>query len=117
MTTADFDIKQQELEKCVLFILDGRIDGNTAPAFELAVRRAQDNGHHKLVLNMAGVSYISSSGLRIIISSSKEARKHRGGDLRLAGLSERIADVMDLAGLTPLFQIYATEREAIESFA
>ena len=117
MTATDFDIKQQELENCVLFILTGRIDGNTAPAFELAIRKAQDKGHYKLVLNLAAVSYMSSAGLRILISSSKEAKKHRGGEVRLADVNERIADVLDLSGLTPLFKIYDTESEAVESFA
>jgi len=117
MTPTDFEVKQQELENCDLLILNGRVDGNTAPTFELAIRKAQDKGHFKLVLNMAAVSYMSSAGLRILISSSREARKHRGGDVRLAAVSERIAEVLDLAGLTPLFQIYDTESEAIASFA
>ena len=117
MTAANLDVKQQELENCDLIILSGRVDGNTAPAFELAVRNAQDKGHHKLVLNLAEVSYMSSAGLRILISSSKEAKKHRGGGVRLAEISERIADVLDLAGLTPLFKIYDSESEAIASFA
>ncbi len=117
MTATDFEIKQQDLENCVLFILTGRIDGNSAPSFELAIRKAQDKGNYKLVLNMAEVNYMSSAGLRILISSSREARKHRGGDVRLAEINERIADVLNLAGLTPLFQIFDTESEAIESFA
>ena len=117
MTAIDFDVKHQELENCDLFILEGRIDGNTAPRFEFAIHKAQDKGHYKIVLNMAAVSYMSSVGLRILISSSRESRKHRGGDVRLAEINERIADVLDLAGLAPLFQIYASESEAIESFA
>ncbi|HEY52757.1 MAG TPA: STAS domain-containing protein [Caldilineae bacterium] len=117
MTATNLEVKHQELKKCDLFILNGRIDGNTAPAFELAIRKAQDKGHYKLVLNMAGVNYMSSAGLRVLISSSKEAKKHRGGDIRLAEVSQRVADVLDLAGLTVLFQIYKTENEAIESFA
>jgi len=117
MTATDFDIKHQALENCELFILSGRIDGSTAPKFEMAVRKAQDNNHYKIVLNMAGVSYMSSAGLRILISSSKESKKHRGGDVRLAEVNERIADVLDLSGLTPLFNIYNTESEAVESFA
>lgn len=117
MTTTDFDIKQQDLENCDLLILSGRIDGNTAPKFEMAMRKAQDKNHYKIVLNMADISYMSSAGLRILISSSKESRKHRGGDVRLAEVNERIADVLDLSGLTPLFKIYDTESEAIESFA
>jgi anti-sigma B factor antagonist len=117
MTATDFEIKHQAWENCDLLILEGRIDGNTSPKFEMAIRKTQDVGHYKLVLNMAGVSYMSSAGLRILISSSKEAKKHRGGDVRLAEVNERIADVLDLSGLTPLFNIYDTEKEAVESFA
>ncbi len=117
MTATNLDVKQQELKNCDLFILSGRVDGNTAPAFELAVRNAQDKGHYKLVINLAEVSYMSSAGLRILISSSKEAKKHRGGGVRLAEINNSIANVLDLAGLTVLFKIYDSQSEAIESFA
>ena len=116
MTATDFDIKHQELENCDLIILNGRIDGNTAPKFELAIRKTQDWGHYKLVINLAAVDYMGSAGLRILISSAKEARKHRAGDVRLAEINERIAGVLKLAGLSPLFQVYDSHDEAIASF-
>ena len=117
MTDAGFDIKHQELDNCDLFILSGRIDGATAPAFELAMRRALDLGHYKIVLNLKDVTYMSSVGLRILISTSKTCRKHRNGDLRLAEVSPRVREVMELAGLIDLFQVFDSESEAIASFS
>ena len=111
-----FDVRHRVLAKCDVFILSGRIDGNAAPTFELAVRRAMDQGHYKIVLNLAGVNYMSSAGLRVLVSTSKECRKHLGGDVRLAEVNDRIKQVLELAGLDALYQIYDTEAAAIESF-
>lgn len=115
--TSAFDIRHQAQENCDLFILSGRIDAKAAPAFELAVLKAFDNKRYKIVLNLADVSFMSSSGLRVLISLSQEAKKHWGGDVRLAAVNERTVEVMELAGLTSLFQMFNTEEQAIESFA
>ena len=116
MTNTTFDIKHQAQENCDLLILDGRVDAKAAPAFELAVLKVFDNKRYKIVLNLADVSFMSSSGLRVLISTSQEAKKHWGGDVRLAAVNDRTMDVLKLAGLTPLFQIFDTESQAIESF-
>ncbi|HEY52494.1 MAG TPA: STAS domain-containing protein [Caldilineae bacterium] len=112
-----FDIRHQAQENCDLFILSGRVDAKAAPAFELAVLKTFDNKRYKIVLNLADVSFMSSSGLRVLISLSQEAKKHWGGEVRLAAVNERILDVMNLAGLTSLFQIFDTVSEACESFS
>ena len=52
MTATDFEIKHQGLENCDLLILEGRIDGNTASKFELAIRKTQDAGHYKINFNI-----------------------------------------------------------------
>lgn len=116
MADIGFDVKHRELKNCDVLILSGRIDGNAAPAFELAVKRATDKGHYKIVLNLADVNYMSSAGLRVLVSASKECRKHRGGDVRLVEVNERIMQVLELSGLDTLYQIYDTEDAAIESF-
>ncbi len=117
MTTATFEVKHQVQEKCDLLILRGRVDANAAPNLELAILKIFDNRRYKIVLDLADVIFMSSSGLRVLISTSQQARKRWGGDVRLASADERIMDVMQLSGLTPLFEIFDTQQKAIDSFA
>ena len=115
--TKTFDVKHQVQDNCDLLILSGRFDASAAPNLELAMLKIFDSKRYKLVLNLTDVSFMSSSGLRVLISVSQEAQKHWGGDVRLASVNERIMDVLQLAGLIPLFQIFDTEQQAIESFS
>ncbi|MCP4164600.1 MAG: STAS domain-containing protein [Chloroflexi bacterium] len=116
MTESTLAIEQLELKHCDLFRMSGRIDGSTAPQFEEAMQATTNAGHYKIVLNLAEVSYMSSAALRVLISTSKECRKLKRGDVRLAEVNERIAQVLDLAGLNVLFKIFDSEAEAVDSF-
>jgi anti-sigma B factor antagonist len=58
---------------------------------------------------------MSSAGLRVLVSTLKAARKS-GGDLKLAQPAGRVKEVLDLAGLTPVFNIYSDVVEAVGSF-
>ena len=62
---------------------------------------------------MSGVEFISSAFLRVLISTSKAVRRFNRGDIYLAALPKRIHEVLDLSGLSTLFQIYDNETEAV----
>jgi len=69
----------------------------------------------KLVVNMKGLEYISSSGLRVLLAALKKMRKQQG-DIRLACLQPYVKEVFDVAGFTQLFKMFDEEEEAINSF-
>jgi anti-sigma B factor antagonist len=108
-------VEHDQLKRCDVFRVSGRIDSEAAPSLEKEVRQVMDAGRHRLVLNLAGVDYMSSAALRVLINTSKECRRSRG-DVRLAMLNERVAQVLDLAGLTELFQVFDSESKAVGSF-
>jgi anti-anti-sigma factor len=62
-----------------------------------------------------GVTYMSSAGLRAIVALLRESKKHRG-DVRIATPSERVKEVLQLAGLDSLFDMYDDETAAVGSF-
>jgi anti-sigma B factor antagonist len=64
---------------------------------------------------MAGVSYLSSAGLRVILGATRQARS-KGGDLRLAGAAGDIRRVVDMAGFSKLIKTFPTAAEAVASF-
>ncbi len=108
------DITTTEYKRCSLVTASGRIDSNTFPQFENALKSALQ-AKNNLVLDTSGVSFMSSAGLRAMVSTLK-ASKGAGGKLVLACPSKRVAEVLQLAGLTSLFTIYDDVTAAVGSF-
>ena len=94
----------------------GRIDSSTAPALDEALKQLTDNGRSKLVVDLAGVEYMSSAGLRALVAALRTSRSRIGGDVRLAAPSTRVKEVLDLAGLDALFQQFDDRTAAVGSF-
>ena len=69
----------------------------------------------QIVLNLAGVDYIDSSGLGTLVGVYSSARKG-GADIKLAGVGQRMRDVLQITKLVTVFEVYDTEQEALESF-
>ncbi len=93
----------------------GRIDSQTAPELEGALKQLVEADKTQIVLDLAGVEYMSSAGLRAMVSTLK-AVKRVNGDLRVANPSPRVDDVLRLAGLTSIFAIYGSLEAAVSSF-
>ncbi len=110
------EISSVDLKRCTLVRLGGRIDGSVAPEFGAKLRAITDSGRYKIVLNMADLMYISSAGLREIISAWKSCRRWNRGDVRLAEVNTAIDKVLDLTGLKTQFEIFSAEAEAVGSF-
>jgi anti-anti-sigma factor len=95
----------------VLVAPEGRLDALAAPALDLELRRALAAGTGDVVVDMGRVSYISSSGLRVLLVASRLARKE-GRTLRLCCLSPRVAEVFVLAGFDMVFPLHSSREEA-----
>jgi len=102
-------------KRCSLVTVSGRVDSNTAPAFEEVLKEVIEGGQRNVVLELSGVDFMSSAGLRGMVSSLK-ACKGGGGDLVVATPSSRVVEVMQLAGLTSLFTLFDDVTAAVGSF-
>ena len=100
------EITTTQFKHCDLVKVTGRIDSATAPQLAEAIARIQDAGRYKIVIDMSGVEFISSAGLRVLIASLKNCRRYNRGDLLLAAMPKNIYSVFDLAGFTSIFKIY-----------
>lgn len=69
----------------------------------------------KIVLNLGGVSYIDSGGLGILVSLYTSARA-AGGNIKLANLTQRVGDLLQITKLLTVFEVYEGEQKAIDSF-
>ena len=107
-------IVQDQLEGGVFRIAPaGRLDTFNVPAFEAALTEHLDTGRSRLVVDMAGVTYVSSSGLRALLSARRRARV-AGGDVLLCGMAPRVREIFEMVGFVSLFGIFASAQEAAD---
>ena len=92
--------------------LEGRLDMVTAPRLREVLANLAGSGTPKLVVNLAAVSFIDSSGLGALIAGLKAARQ-AGGDLRLAAPGDQAVSVLRLTTLDRVLVCHATVEEAV----
>ena len=90
----------------------GRIDAVTAPEFEKRLAELMAVGEKIFILNLVGLEYISSAGLRSILATAKQL-KAKEGKLLFAELQGSVKDVFKISGFGSLFKIYDSEAEAL----
>ena len=109
------DLSTNEIQQVTVMTVSGRVDSATAPDLENALKQLVDGNKIRIVLDLTGVDYMSSAGLRAMVSTLKSV-KRASGDLRLANPSSRVAEVLRLAGLTSIFSVYSSQTDAVTSF-
>jgi anti-sigma B factor antagonist len=89
--------------------------GEGTMAIRNTVRELLKNGNKKIVLNLADVNYIDSSGIGELVSSFTTVT-NQGGSLKLLNLTKKIHELLAITKLLTVFQVYDTEQAAIASF-
>jgi anti-sigma B factor antagonist len=92
-------------------VLIGDIDGSTAPAAQAQILPLAGAGAH-ILLDMSGVAYMSSAGLRMLLSTYRQLTS-KGGKMVLVGLSDDIQDTMSVTGFLKFFTVCATVDEGM----
>jgi anti-sigma B factor antagonist len=90
-------------DTCIVTPLEKRIDAYLAPAFRAALLNLIDGGHVHLVVNLARVEFIDSSGLGALVSALK--RLGRPGELKVCGLSDAVRSMFELTRLNRVIPI------------
>ena len=95
----------------------GRITlGEGASTFRDTVRELVGSGHKKMLLNLAEVSYIDSSGIGEMVSGFTTVA-NQSGQLKLLNLTKRVKDLLQITKLYTVFEVFDDEAAAIRSFA
>ena len=111
-----FQISTRQLNRVTVVDAVGRLtlsDGRTQ--LRDLIHVLCSNGHKKFLLNLAGVDYIDSDGMGELVRCYSVVRQ-RGGEMKLAQLSQRVANLLELTRLNTLFDIYPDERAALRVF-
>lgn len=97
-----------------LVYLSGRIDAQSAPGVNEEINQIIDQGRNRMLINFKGLEYISSAGLRVLITVAKRL-KATSGKLVLCSLEPKIYEVFDVSGFTAIFSIRDTQEDALAS--
>jgi anti-sigma B factor antagonist len=109
-------IASSEVEGVTLVTLNGRIVlGEESNALREKLKSLIANGKKKIVLNMAEIDYIDSSGLGALVAAHLSA-KNSNASVRLCQLGKKFHEVMQLTKLLTIFDVYETEAAAVSSF-
>ncbi|HEV2446096.1 MAG TPA: STAS domain-containing protein [Candidatus Sulfopaludibacter sp.] len=110
------DIQQREREGVAILDLKGRMTvGPEATAFREKASELNAAGKRNLVLNMAHVDYVDSTGLGALVMVATSLRKG-GGNVKLLNLNRRNIQLLVVTKLATVFEIFNDEQDALNSF-
>ena len=94
---------------------EGQLDALTGPALS-DLFQEKLKAHKNLIIDFSKLEFLSSAGLRVLLSTVKDARRI-GGDLRLTGVKEDVGKVLSVSGFDRILKIYPDLQEAKESYS
>jgi anti-anti-sigma factor len=108
--------KTQDYGNVTVIELQGELDGDFAEPLQTTVADITRTGKLGVVLDMSGVSFIDSKGLEQLLQARDNCSQNKC-ELRLAGLDENCAKILEITRLEGEFDCYAELAEAVKSFA
>ena len=109
-------VKSYNVHGVTVLEVIGNLDTEGALSLEKAFKEAFTLGKKEVVVNLKETSYMSSSGLRVLMFALKEVEP-KGGAIRLCEVNTEVQKVISMVGYTRFFKLYENEDEAIKSFA
>ena len=107
------EIQTAKEKNTVVVSVKGKIDAVTAPEFEKVLGKLIAEGENTFLLNFSGLEYISSAGLRSILSTAKQL-KPKSGSILFCGLQGPVKDVFKISGFGTIFKIFETREDALK---
>jgi len=109
------DIESRQENGIEVVAIEGKLSTTTAREAELHLNDVTASGVINIVLNLEGVDFIASTGLRVILATGKKAGAAEG-KLVVCGLNPTVKDVFRMSGFSTMFEVFETEEEALGAF-
>ena len=105
-------VTRQNQGTAACFLVEGQVDMHTSPDLRTQLRTALQEKATPIVVDLAQVAFIDSSGLATLIEALQATTKY-GGRLRLCGLSSSVHNLFRLSNLTSIFDLRAKREDAL----
>jgi anti-sigma B factor antagonist len=113
---AELEVNQRQAGDVTILDMNGAVRmGEGSITLRDAIRGLADEGKKKIILNLAGVNYVDSSGIGELIANYTTVSR-QGGQLKLLNLTDRIQNLLVITKLLTVFDAYEDESEALKSF-
>ena len=99
-----------------VFQLQDRVNLGNYKELEASAKDAYENGTRDLVIDLSKSDSLTSIGIRALVVIHKMLSTENGKHLKLAGVSEPIRDMLEVAGITQFIEMYETVNDAVSSF-
>lgn len=109
------DIQSSKESSATVVSVTGRMDAITAPAFDKTLNELIAAGETRFVVELAGLDYISSAGLRSILAIAK-LLKGKGGLICFANVEGTVREVFDISGFGSIFRMHESVAGALSEF-
>jgi anti-anti-sigma factor len=109
------EIKQEVLDQALVLAPSGRLDSSTAPQLQQALLESID-GAPALLIDCAGLDYVSSAGLRVLLMGGKQS-KQKGRGFALCNLKETVREVFEISGFLSVLSCYADRGKALKGLS
>ena len=106
-------ITAEDLQNKTVLRLNGRVDAPNAPILEKKIEALIAAGKKDVLLDLAGVDYLSSAGLRVFLSATKEM-KSQGGHFGLFNLQDEVLEIIKMAGFDKIIKLHDNEKQALQ---
>ena len=111
------EIKAETMKRCELITVTGRVDSSTAPELEKVLLGMIQAGQKNIVVNMRDTMFISSAGLKALLSALMKVRKMiPPGDVVISEIKPDLKESFDLVGFDRLFKFYDDNLYAVGGF-
>jgi anti-sigma B factor antagonist len=115
-TVNNLNINDRQVGNVTVLDMDGNLRiGEGSDVLHKTIRRLLDTGQNQILLNLAHVAYIDSSGLGELVAAHVALGKN-GGQIKLLHLTRRVRELMMITKLLTVFDAYETESAALASF-
>jgi anti-anti-sigma factor len=102
--------------RVVLVTARGRLDGSTSAAFSARMEKLTAAPQPRLVVDFSGVDFVSSAGLRVVLTLLKRV-KAASGVLALCAVQAPVKEVLDITGFTGMLDVHTGRAEAMAALA
>lgn len=98
-----------------IIAIDGSLDTNTSKEAGDQLTKLVNEGNTKILVDLSNLDYISSSGLRVFLATSKKLKPLKG-QMRVCGLNEIVNEIFEISGFTLIINVFKTIEEAKAGF-
>jgi anti-anti-sigma factor len=104
------NITQEEKNGAIAVAISGRLDAVSAVDADKEFSKALDGEIEKMLINLKGLEYISSAGLRVLLVVAKRMQQ-KGGKVCLCCLADNVKEVFEISGFSSIFKIFDSEED------